>query len=94
MRGALGKTKFIDAPILPISAVDPSIGTSSFEEALVQKVESMEFVRDTSRPFLMAIDHCFSKKGQGTVLTGTILQGRLKINDVCINNFQELCHVF
>ena len=28
------------------------------------------------------VDHCFSIKGQGTVLTGTILQGIVRINDV------------
>lgn len=30
----------------------------------------------------MAVDHCFSIRGQGTVMTGTILQGSLAINDV------------
>lgn len=29
----------------------------------------------------MAVDHCFSIRGQGTVMTGTILQGSLAIND-------------
>jgi selenocysteine-specific elongation factor len=28
----------------------------------------------SSKPFLFAIDHCFPIKGQGTVLTGTVLQ--------------------
>lgn len=28
------------------------------------------------RPFLFAIDHCFAIKGQGTVMTGTVLQVR------------------
>lgn len=30
--------------------------------------------------FLMAVDHCFVIKGVGTVLTGTILSGTLKVN--------------
>lgn len=30
----------------------------------------------------MAVDHCFSIRGQGTVMTGTILQGSLAINDI------------
>lgn len=29
----------------------------------------------------MAIDHCFSIKGQGTVMTGTILSGSVNIGD-------------
>ncbi|KAG9332638.1 hypothetical protein JZ751_014736 [Albula glossodonta] len=37
--------------------------------------------RDSSGPLLMAVDHCFSIRGQGTVMTGTILQGALALND-------------
>lgn len=29
--------------------------------------------------FLMYVDHCFAIKGQGTVLTGTVLQGALAV---------------
>lgn len=29
----------------------------------------------------MAVDHCFSIKGQGTVMTGTILSGAVSIGD-------------
>jgi selenocysteine-specific elongation factor len=32
-------------------------------------------------PFLYLIDHCFPIKGQGTVITGTVLQGRAKVGD-------------
>jgi selenocysteine-specific elongation factor len=27
-----------------------------------------------ARPFLFSVDHCFALKGQGTILTGTVLQ--------------------
>jgi len=37
--------------------------------------------RDPHGSFLMAVDHCFSIRGQGTVMTGTVLQGALAIND-------------
>lgn len=30
-----------------------------------------------AKPFLFAVDHCFPIKGQGTVLTGTVLQVRV-----------------
>ncbi|TFG33231.1 selenocysteine-specific translation elongation factor [Candidatus Thorarchaeota archaeon] len=33
-------------------------------------------------PVLMPIDHAFSVKGHGTVVTGTILRGHLSVNDV------------
>ena len=29
--------------------------------------------------FLFAVDHCFALKGQGTVLTGTVLSGSIKV---------------
>ena len=33
------------------------------------------------RPFSMAVDHCFNIKGKGSVLTGTVLSGKVKIDD-------------
>jgi len=36
--------------------------------------------RNADLPFYFAIDHCFSIKGHGTVLTGTVLSGSVGIN--------------
>ena len=33
----------------------------------------------TPKHFLFAVDHCFALKGQGTVLTGTVLSGSIKV---------------
>ena len=41
-------------------------------EELVEMVSGVPERRSGS--FLFAIDHCFRIKGQGTVLTGTVLQ--------------------
>ena len=38
--------------------------------------------RDLTGSFLFAVDHCFGIRGQGTVLTGTILKGSVAIGDV------------
>lgn len=35
--------------------------------------------RDPNGPLLFAIDHCFPIKGQGTVLTGTVLSGAMRV---------------
>jgi translation elongation factor EF-Tu-like GTPase len=32
--------------------------------------------------FYVAVDHCFAVKGQGTVLTGTILNGSIEVGQV------------
>ena len=37
--------------------------------------------RNTSEPLLMYVDHCFSIKGQGTICTGTVMQGQLSVNE-------------
>lgn len=38
--------------------------------------------RSVDGPFLFAVDHCFPIKGQGTVMTGTILRGSVKVNEI------------
>jgi len=35
--------------------------------------------RNPNGPLHFAIDHCFPIKGQGTVLTGTVLSGSLRV---------------
>ena len=37
---------------------------------------------------VMLADHCFPLKGRGTIVTGTVIQGTLKLNDVI--EFPEL----
>ena len=51
---------------------------------LVSTLKDMTYLpnRKGDGNFVFSVDHCFSIKGQGTVLTGTILQGIVKINDV------------
>ncbi len=38
-------------------------------------------VRDTEKPFLMPVEDVFSIEGRGTVVTGRIERGQIKIND-------------
>jgi elongation factor Tu len=38
-------------------------------------------VRDTAKPFLMAVEDVFSIEGRGTVVTGRIERGIVKVND-------------
>ena len=40
-----------------------------------------EPVRDTEKPFLMPIEDVFSIEGRGTVVTGKVERGKLKINE-------------
>lgn len=55
-----------------------SQGIDDLLELIKQKVQLP--ARDYSAPFYYAIDHCFSIKGHGTVLTGTVLSGTVNTN--------------
>lgn len=35
-----------------------------------------------NQPFTMSIDHCFTLKGKGTILTGTVLSGKVQVDDM------------
>jgi len=52
-------------------------------EELLDAIDSAipEPVRDTDKPFLMPIEDVFSIKGRGTVGTGRIERGRIKVGD-------------
>ncbi|XP_062550434.1 selenocysteine-specific elongation factor [Armigeres subalbatus] len=75
---ALAKTVFVGSPIVEISA-SGGINLEKFVEVLIQ--HSIVPLRNYKMPFLFAVDHCFAIKGQGTVCTGTVLQGSIKLNE-------------
>jgi elongation factor Tu len=75
-----------NAPIIRGSATKAVAGDAEAEDAVMKLVEAMddyipEPKRDLDKPFLMPIEDVFSIKGRGTVATGRIEQGVVKIND-------------
>ena len=62
-----------------MSPCPPACGTSLSFQLLTSQISIP--TRDPSGPFLMYVDHCFSIKGQGTVMTGTILSGSVSLGD-------------
>ena len=57
-------------------------GIDGLKRALLRTVDSSIAERraqGSSAPFCMAVDHCFSVKGQGTVVTGTVLRGTVTV---------------
>lgn len=56
------------------------IGIEELRAALVDAAEPRD-PPDPSAPFLFAADHCFGLRGQGTVLTGTVMGGRVSVGD-------------
>ncbi|CAI5443257.1 unnamed protein product [Caenorhabditis angaria] len=72
------------SPILEMSLDDQHFCEEYMEnlrKTIEMLIENFEPPRNTKDPLLIAVDHCFSIKGKGTVLTGTITQGTLKIGE-------------
>ncbi len=75
-----------DAPVVQVSALKALDGD---EAAAAQVMELMNQVdeyipepeRDVDRPYLMPIEDVFSITGRGTVVTGAIEQGVVKVGD-------------
>ncbi len=75
-----------DIPIIRGSALkameDDAAGLKSIEELIKAMDEYFpQPVRDTDKPFLMSIEDIFSIEGRGTVVTGRIERGIVKLND-------------
>ena len=75
-----------NAPIIKGSATKALEGDTANEDAIMELVQAVddyidEPVRELDKPFLMPIEDVFSIKGRGTVATGRIEQGIVKIND-------------
>jgi elongation factor Tu len=72
--------KVIRGAALPALNGDPR-WERSIEELLAALDELPEPVRDVDRPFLMAVEDVFSIKGRGTVATGRVERGVVKVGD-------------
>ena len=87
IRELLAKNGFDEnAPIIKGSATKALEGDKDAEDSIMELVAALdsyipEPVRELDKPFLMPIEDVFSIKGRGTVATGRIEQGVIKIND-------------
>src|SRR5262244_4327263 len=88
VRELLNKYKFDgdNAPIIRGAALPALQGEPKWEESIGKLLDALdsyipEPVRDIDKPFLMAIEDIFSIKGRGTVATGRIERGVIKVNE-------------
>ncbi|MDO8621416.1 MAG: elongation factor Tu [Candidatus Levybacteria bacterium] len=75
-----------DTPIIRGSALKALEGDPEAEKQIMALMDAVDtFIptpkRDTDKPFLMPVEDVFSIKGRGTVVTGRIERGIVKIND-------------
>ena len=66
-------------PIFAVSAKENQ-GFDGLRNGILEKVKYLNIERDTSDPIIIPIDHHFSIKGRGAIITGTILKGRVHLN--------------
>jgi elongation factor Tu len=75
-----------DVPVVRGSALRALEGDESAGDRVMELMDAVDsFVpepdRDTEKPFLMSIEDVFSITGRGTVVTGRIEQGVVKVNE-------------
>ncbi len=87
MQELLGEYDFeADTPIIRGSALGALNGVEKWEKSVMDLMDAVdewiqEPVRDTEKPFLMPVEDVFSITGRGTVATGRIETGVVKVGD-------------
>ena len=88
VRELLSKYKFPgdDAKVVKVAAFPALNGEEKWENSITELIAALDEqipdpVRDTDKPFLMAIEDVFSIKGRGTVVTGRIERGVVKTGE-------------
>ena len=75
-----------DIPIVRVSALKALEGDKEWGDKIVELMDAVdsyipEPVRSTEKPFLMSIEDVMSITGRGTVVTGKVEQGVVKVGD-------------
>jgi len=75
-----------DTPIVRVSALKALEGDAAWTDNIVELMAAVDsFIpepeRDTDKPFLMPVEDVMSITGRGTVVTGKIEQGIVKVGD-------------
>jgi len=79
IRDRLQGTFLQDAPVIPVSSV-----TKEGISELVAKIDELTAIvesRDEHLPFRYPIDRVFSMTGFGTIVTGTLIAGKVRVGD-------------
>lgn len=75
-----------DIPVIQGSALKALEGDAGFEDKIVELMKNVDEyfedpVRETDKPFLMPVEDVFSITGRGTVATGRVDRGTVKVQD-------------
>jgi elongation factor Tu len=75
-----------NVPVIKVAAAPALSGDAKWGESILELMDAVDSYipmpqRDTDKPFLMAIEDVFTITGRGTVVTGKIERGIIKVND-------------
>lgn len=75
-----------DVPVIRGSSLKALEGDADAEQKIMDLMDAVDSyipdpVRATDKPFLMPVEDVFSIKGRGTVVTGRIERGEVKVNE-------------
>src|SRR5215468_1551628 len=75
-----------DTPVIRVSALKALEGDAKWADAIVELMNAVdsympEPTRDIDKPFLMPIEDVFSITGRGTVVTGRVERGQVKVGE-------------
>ncbi|ADP34752.1 elongation factor Tu [Bacillus atrophaeus] len=75
-----------DVPVVKGSALKALEGDAEYEEKILELMAAVdEYIptpeRDTEKPFMMPVEDVFSITGRGTVATGRVERGQVKVGD-------------
>lgn len=75
-----------DVPVIKGSALKALEGDAKYEDSVLELMQNVDDyfddpVRETDKPFLMPVEDVFSITGRGTVATGRVDRGTVKVQD-------------
>ncbi|HWE57953.1 MAG TPA: elongation factor Tu [Acidimicrobiales bacterium] len=75
-----------DTPVIRVSALKALEGDKEWEDKIIELMDAVdefvpEPVRELDKPFQMPIEDVFTIQGRGTVVTGKVEQGRIKVGE-------------
>src|SRR5699024_4862549 len=69
-----------NAQMIPVSSYTGE-GIEELKQAIFQLIDQKTQIKNLDVPFRIPIDRIFSVEGFGTVITGTLIEGKMKIGD-------------
>jgi len=75
-----------EVPVVRVSALGALNGEEKWEKGVLELMEAVDSYiplpqRDVEKPFLMPIEDIFSISGRGTVVTGRVERGKVKVGE-------------